>query len=343
MRRFLCQCGQPIFFDSGNCVHCGARLGFDPADLTMRALHQKDQYWQDDNGLAFRFCDNAETFGVCNWLLPSTSPHALCLACRFNRTVPNQSQPYNQERWRRLEIAKKRLFFSLLELQLPLINGWDDPQRGLLLDFIEDNRWQSGTYAETFVNTGYLGGIITINTLEADDALRENQRQQMKESYRTVLGHLRHESGHYYWQLLQADSDTLTQFRDLFGDETVDYQAALTRYYNDGPAPDWSSRCISAYASAHPTEDWAECWGHHLHLFDALETAAAYFLIPAGPQHMSIGERCATWREISVVLNEMNRSLGKSDAYPFVLNSVVEKKLEFVGSVIDHLKTPCPV
>jgi hypothetical protein len=243
--------------------------------------------------------------------------------------------------WLRLEEGKKRLLYTLMQLGLPLENGWDAPDTGLLFDFIEDGRSQVA-YPETFVHTGYLGGVITLNTLEADDAAREAQRLQLKESYRTVLGHLRHESGHYYWQRLNADEGLRAEFAAVFGDDSQDYQGSLDRYYANGPEAGWQQRFISAYASAHPAEDWAESWGHYLHIYDALETAAAHGLRSVWPDQMDITERISVWRALSVTLNELNRSVGRRDAYPFVLNAEVEKKLAFVDRVIGLLRTPGP-
>ena len=140
------------------------------------------------------------------------------------------------------------------------------------------------------MRTGYLGGVITINTLEADEVARTAAAEELKESYRTVLGHLRHESGHYYWSLLNPDAALLGEFRALFGDETADYGAALERYYRDGAPDDWQQEFISAYASSHPSEDWAECWGHYLHIYDALETAWSQQLLGRQPAVMTMLE-----------------------------------------------------
>lgn len=339
MKQFYCQCGQPVFFDSEYCLRCGSRLGFDPGTATMLALSPDNGAWRGTYGGGYRLCENGTQFDVCNWVIPVTQSHSLCQACRFNRTVPNQSQPENRARWRRLEEGKKRLLYTLMQLGVPLENGWDYPRKGLLFDFIEDER-STTLYPETFVHTGYRAGVITINALEADDAEREAQRLSMGESYRTVLGHLRHESGHYYWQRLNPDAATRAAFTATFGDEGQPYQQALDRYYAEGPVADWQQHYISAYASAHPSEDWAESWGHYLHIHDALETAAAYSLKNAWPALLDINQRIALWRDLSVSLNELNRSLGKGDAYPFVLNEEVEKKLVFVDRVIALLRTP---
>lgn len=341
MQSFQCQCGNRVFFDSKSCLNCGSELGFDPRALRMETLRRDGAHLRTASGPAVKRCENGVNFDVCNWVLDAADPHPLCLGCRFNRTVPNQSLPDNRQRWLRLEESKKRLLYTLMQLGLPLENGWDAPDTGLLMDFVEDER-SADLYAETFVSTGYLGGVITINAVEADDAARENQRLQMHETYRTVLGHLRHESGHYYWQRLEPDAATRQAFSRVFGDESIDYAAALQRHYAEGPPDNWHDFYISAYASAHPAEDWAESWGHYLHIYDALDTAASHGLVYRGPQDMDMDERIALWRDLSVTLNELNRSIGCSDAYPFVLNAAVERKLGVVDGIIQQLRTLAP-
>ncbi|MEM1111623.1 MAG: putative zinc-binding metallopeptidase [Pseudomonadota bacterium] len=330
MKRFSCQsCGHPVFFDSDQCLACGARLAYDPVAMEMVSMGEEE--WQE------RVCLNGREHGVCNWLRPADDSHPLCTGCQFNRYVPNQSRPENQQRWKRLEEGKKRLFFTLGQLGMPLVDGWRDPENGLLLDFIEDGR-TSDEFAETFVSTGYLGGIITINVLEADSVARVAAREQLGERYRTVLGHLRHESGHFFWHRLNPGPDLKESFRELFGDEQRDYSRALADHYEQGPPDHWWEQHISAYASAHPVEDWAETWGHYLHIWDALDTAAAHGIVFRNPAEMTIWERIGEWRELSITLNEMNRSVGRGDAYPFVINSMVAQKLAFVDEVILRLQ-----
>ena len=339
MKRFYCECGSQVFFENNNCLNCNARLGFDPLSMEMRALHEtSDGVFRVDGEDGYRFCENGQHFDVCNWLRPPGDSHPLCLACQFNRTVPNQELPRNRVRWRALEVGKKRLFFTLMQLGLPLVDGWRDPENGFLLDFIEDGRSRADVFPESFVSTGYLGGVITINVLEADDSARAAAREELNENYRTVLGHLRHESGHYYWSRLNPDQQTREEFNRQFGDESRDYKQSLEAFYATGASPDWRQFYISAYASAHPAEDWAESWGHYLHIYDALDTAASQQLIATSPADMDIAERIAAWRDLSITLNEMNRSVGLGDAYPFVINKHVVRKLVFVDSIICSLQ-----
>ena len=163
-------------------------------------------------------------------------------------------------------------------------------------------------------------------------------QSEMREPYRTLLGHFRHESGHYYWSLISRDAEISHVFTELFGDPNQDYISSLECYYETGPPSDWHSGYISAYATAHPLEDWAETWGHYLHMLDALETAHAHRLLEKDGTTMKMSERIAAWQQVSVVLNEMNRSVGGSDAYPFTISAEIARKLELVDGIMGHLQ-----
>ena len=181
--------------------------------------------------------------GMCNWMVPADDEVGFCAACRHNRVVPDLSVPGNDVLWRKIETAKHRLFYSLLRLGLPLENRSDDPEHGLAVDFLAD---PPETHASE-VMTGHDNGLITINLAEADDAERERRRSTLGEPYRTLLGHMRHEVGHYYWDRLVADAGRLDAFRALFGDERQDYAEALQARYAKPPSNDWqdiSSACM---------------------------------------------------------------------------------------------------
>ena len=328
MKRFYCLCGAQLFFENQHCLKCGRDVGFDPELVTMVPV----------DGLDVVYCGNWHDHGVCNWVRPRQGSHHLCVACQFNRTIPDLSLPNNLQYWKALEQAKRRLFFTLQMLGLPLQNGWCDPNGGLLFDFLDDERSSPEHYAGTFVTSGFGNGVITLNVLEADDAARAAMQSEMLEPYRTLLGHFRHESGHYYWSLISHDASNRFAFTELFGDPNQDYASSLERYYAKGPPSDWHDSYISAYATAHPLEDWAETWGHYLHIFDALETSEAHGLMSAVAPQMTIAERVTAWQEVSVVLNELNRSVGRADAYPFAIGPRVIDKLEFVHRVIGDLR-----
>ncbi|HEX5091378.1 MAG TPA: putative zinc-binding metallopeptidase, partial [Burkholderiales bacterium] len=255
-RAFRCRCGRPVFFRNSVCLACGTPLGYVPERLVLLPLEAEDGAWKvsgEPDGLRYRNCGNLERAG-CNWLLASDEPATLCVACRLNRTIPDLTIEENRVAWRKIEGAKRRLVSQLLALGLPVASrvpgaGGEDLARGMLFDFV---RSLPGHH----VLTGHADGVITVNIAEADDAVREGNRALLREPYRTLLGHLRHEVGHYYWDRLVAGSDWYEPFRRTFGDEQADYAAALQRNYEQGPPPDWSQRCVSAYASTHPWEDW---------------------------------------------------------------------------------------
>lgn len=267
-------------------------------------------------------CVNYSEHEVCNWL--AKSPGALCPACDRNAVIPSLKSQRNVLLWARMETAKRRLIYGLVCLGLPVGPTGDHP--GLSFRFMEDQRTDPDVL-EDFIATGHVAGTITVNLAEADDAVRAERRQRMNERYRTLLGHLRHEAGHYYFTVLVAsDPPVLAEFRALFGDETRDYEAALNQYYASKPADgQWESNHVSRYASAHPHEDWAETWAHFLHIEEALETAAAWGLTePVGEDWL------ARWMSVAVTINELNRSLGADDAYPFVITPQIAAKLEFI-------------
>jgi hypothetical protein len=342
MKLFECQnCGHPLYFENTTCESCGLRLGFLPLLEKVSALQPDGQHWRAlavPKEQRYRFCANAQ-FEVCNWLIPADSPEHFCAACRHNRTIPDLSVSGNQVHWRMVEVAKHRLFYTLLKLQLPLATKLEDPD-GLAFDFLA-----APAPSAPPVMTGHANGLITLNLAEADDAQRERQRHQMGEPYRTLLGHFRHEIAHYYWSRLIAESPRLQEFRDLFGDEREDYAAALQRHYANGPPADWPAHFVTAYASAHPWEDFAETWAHYFHMVDTLETANAFGLtvrprvskgadmatrIDFDPYRAEMDRIIEAWLPLTFAVNSINRSMGLSDLYPFVLAPTVIAKLTFV-------------
>lgn len=332
MKRFKCACGASVYFDAASCLHCGGTLAFDPTNLDIiRIAPGTDGVWTDLSGLEYRRCANTANQYQCTWLVSDTIIDSLCVSCRLNRTVPDLDDPENLRLLTKIEAAKRRLLYSLLALGLRVqskVRGWP---LGLAFDFVDDQRTNPDA-EEEFALTGHENGVITLNINEADDVMRVEVREAMNERYRTVLGHMRHESGHYYFEQLVTFGPALEEVRALFGDERQDYAAALERAYKKGPPVDWQQRYISAYASAHPLEDWAETWAHYLHIIDTLETAVAYGLHPSVDE--GIGAQLNAWTGFSVSLNEITRSLGLADAYPFVISSLAAEKLCLVDRVI---------
>jgi hypothetical protein len=231
-----------------------------------------------------------------------------------------------------LENAKRRLIYSLLRLNLPVVGKHIDSS-GLAFKFIEDKRTNPEVF-EDHVNTGHDDGMITINIAEADHVKREITRQYTGELYRTLLGHFRHESGHYYFATLINKDERKRQFRGLFGDETVDYKLALREYYKNNFVTPHDPNMISHYAQSHPSEDWAEVWAHYLHMIDTLETANQYRVRQSAAEFDDIDRTFNKWSELTLLLNSLNRSMGLEDAYPFVLSDLTLKKLRFVHGLI---------
>jgi hypothetical protein len=261
-------------------------------------------------------------------LLPAGSGRALCRSCSLNKLIPALDHTDNLQLWSKVEQSKRRLLYSLLSLGLPL-----QAAGGVQLGFrIMEDRNRNPDVFETFVATAHLDGTITINIAEADDVARNAMRLQMQERSRTVLGHLRHESGHFYFHRLTAQPELLEECRSLFGDERGDYAAALQAHYAQGARPDWPQHFVSAYASAHPAEDFAETFAHFLHIHDALESASGAGL--AAATEYSGREWIEQWMNLSVTLNELLRSLGGEDPYPFILTSPVIDKLLFMNRIV---------
>ncbi len=276
MKTFYCDtCGALLFFENVKCLACEHTLGFIPEVLDLQALEpvagpDLESTRPGNQGPDFRLCENSRTQNICNWLVPKDSKDAFCVACSLNHTIPDLTVAGNHDRWYRLESAKRRLVYTLLSLKLPLAGKPSENRPALLFDFLGD------TPGGPAVLTGHENGLITLNIAEADDVERERRRVTMHEPYRTLLGHFRHEVGHYYWDQLIANTTRLDRFRELFGDERRDYGTALKAYHAQGAPPDWQNRLISEYASAHPWEDWAETWAHYLHMVDSVETAAGF-------------------------------------------------------------------
>lgn len=352
-RAFSCQCGRPVFFSNSVCLACGTLLGYDAVRRQLLPLEPDGTGgWRPIDGpdVRYRLCDQREQVAGCNWVLeydePASGERWQCRCCRLLRTRPDLNVEGHAPLFHRIEQARRRLVSALVGLRLPVASKvFDDPQAGLAFDVLR------AAPGEPPVVTGHADGVITLDLEEADDVRREQRRTALREPYRTLLGHLRHESGHYYWQrLVEPDATRLADWRTLFGDERDDYAAALARHHDQGPPADWQARHVSAYASAHPWEDWAETWAHYLHMVDALDTARSFgidasavtldfapfdrALLPADAQAGPFLERVRAWLELAGVLNELSRSIGVHDYYPFVLSDDAVRKLFFVHRMV---------
>lgn len=352
MKNFRCICGNLLYFENTQCVACGHVLGYVPERGVLSALEPAaGDTWRARSAdeAVYRMCQNYAQAHVCNWLVPAADPNPFCRSCRLDRMIPDLTLPRNHTLWHRVESAKRRLLYSLYSLNLPVVGEAEDPVNGLAFAFLADPvpAAESSYDDEQFrqVLTGHDHGLITLNIAEADPGAREQMREAMNERYRTLLGHFRHESGHYYWFRLVRDSRWLGEFRGLFGDERRDYAAALKNYYETGNEGRWRERHISAYASSHPWEDWAETWAHYLHMIDTLETAEDAGMMMGGRKIRSLTsapdlqfeELRDDWARLTLTMNAVTRSMGMADPYPFVVSDHAANKLRFVHDLVREI------
>jgi hypothetical protein len=347
MKLFRCQsCGNTVLFENTRCESCGHELGFLPHMFEVSAVERQGPNWLAlaSTDRPYRFCANWEANG-CNWLVAADDGAAFCRACRHNRTIPNLSDAISLLRWRKVEHAKKRLIYTLLHLRLPLPTSESGDREPLMFDFLSDEAPGGAR-----VMTGHDNGLITLSIAEADDALREKNRLALGEPYRTLLGHFRHEVGHFYWDRLVRDAGETDACREVFGDDRADYATALQRYYANGAPSNWNENFVSQYASSHPWEDFAESFAHYLHIIDTLDTARAVGVRmnnsshgekivdfdPHGP--IQIERLIEVWTAVSFAVNCLNRSMGLPDLYPFVLSPKSVSKLGLINSLAHRRK-----
>jgi len=358
MRIFQCQaCQAPVYFENTACLRCGHALAFQSFYQKLVSLQRQNNSWAWvlDDGQSYRYCKNYQ-YQVCNWLVVSDNLQEYCEACQLNKTIPNLNSTDNLLAWRRLEVAKRRLIYSLKRLRLPIRSKKSPADLGLAFDFLSAD---DPTANSRPVRTGHAHGLITINLAEADPIHREQFRKKLSEPYRTLIGHFRHEIGHYYWELLiRNQTNQRAQFRALFGDESQDYSAALAAYYQNGAPANWQQKHISAYATAHPWEDWAETWAHYLHIMDTMETAYSFglSLAPKLSPNSSLSRMVHfdpyeendfniifdTFIPLTFALDSFNRGMGLPDVYPFVVAPLVKEKLSFIHNLILQSKEKLP-
>ncbi|WP_197381278.1 zinc-binding metallopeptidase family protein [Mycolicibacterium mengxianglii] len=343
MRDFLCpNCGQHLTFENSVCLACNSPVGFSLDDMAMLVIATgKDaEHGGAVDARQYRLCANLHV-AECNWLVRlnpmSTVQGELCASCRLTRTRPNDADTKALAAFAVAEAAKRRLIAELHELKLPIVGRDEDPDFGLAFDLLSSENEK--------VFTGHENGVITLDLAEGDDVHREQLRVSMDEPYRTLLGHFRHEIGHYYfYRLIGVSPDYMTRSHELFGDSEADYQAALDRHYSQGAPAGWEKNFVSSYATMHPAEDWAETFAHYLHIRDTLDTSAAFSFAPAGAtlERRVLGPSgfdniIEMWLPLAWGLNMVNRSMGRDDLYPFVLPAAVLDKMRFIHTVIDEV------
>ncbi len=343
MKIFQCgNCKNPLYFENRVCDNCGHLSGYRDSDRMMLTFEPaSDTLISDREEVAYKFCKNKQ-HNVCNWVIPQNSEEEYCHACQLNRTIPNLEDEENFYRWRNLEVAKHRLIYQLQKIGLALPSKMRDAD-GLCFDFVARQDGEN-------LMTGHANGVITILLQEADSVVREQMRKHFLEPYRTLIGHLRHEVGHYFWdRLIFTDQLVLNEFREIFGDERLDYGQALQEYYKTGAPPDWQKSYISKYATSHPWEDWAETWAHYLHIMDMVETAYFFGLNvkPKGTykEHKTkasfdpytvddFDAIIKTCVPLSFAVNSINRAMGVPDVYPFVITEKAIFKLQFIHKLL---------
>lgn len=352
MKLFVCDaCSNILYFENRVCGRCGHKLGFMPDRATLSAIEPDGTGFRAlaDKSTGRMFCTNAE-HDVCNWLIDANETGGFCRACAHNGIVPNLSDPAHLVAWRELEVAKHRLFYSLIRWKLPLKTKTQDPEHGLVFEFLADD-----PNSQRKVMTGHDNGLITIALSEADDGERERRRLAMGEPYRTLLGHFRHEVGHYFWDVLVRDAGKLDACRAVFGDDTLSYADSLQHHYDQGPPADWQQNFVSAYATTHPWEDFAETWAQYLHIVDTFEMASEFGMevrppadqigglttrVTFDPYEVKDFDAIVTaWLPFTFAMNSVARAMGNRDLYPFILTPAVIEKLRFIHNLVQGAAT----
>lgn len=322
MRPYACpRCPQMVFFDDLSCEACGIELAFSPSSETMIALEEAHA------------CDHRAEIG-CSWAVEDEASPS-CRSCRTTVARPPAEDAGATAAWAEAEAAKRQLFAQAISL------GFD----------VEGARFalKSGAYEP--VTTGHADGLVTIDVRESDDVVRTRMRARMGEAYRTMLGHFRHEIGHYVWMVEVDGTDRLESCRARFGDDRQSYADALEAHYAGSPPADWADHFVSEYASAHPWEDFAETFAHYLHIRDTLETAETFGVTVSGDHPVleadpnlddaanmrAIIER---WLPLTYALNALNRSMGARPLYPFVLSEEVIAKLGWIHRLLTGRAVP---
>src|SRR5262245_38591611 len=173
MKIFHCdQCQNLLFFENTVCVKCSRALAYPPDLGEICSLDAvTEESWAPGipgaQDVRYRVCRNYLAENACNWAVRANDTHALCISCRLTRVLPDLGVPEHRRAWLKLEVAKRRLVYSLVSLGLPVANKEDDPKQGLAFEFKADLAVDTPDAAP--VLTGHNQGVITINVAEADD------------------------------------------------------------------------------------------------------------------------------------------------------------------------------
>ena len=325
------------FLETQECSNCGSSMGYHHPSLSMVAVGPEGTIVDGS-----RWVRCANWSWQCNWLVSVDDESSRCVACRLTRRRPASDDTIALEKLADTAVALRRLLVQLFELGLPVVPYYER-DGGLAFDLLSSRSGEP-------VVIGHANGVITIDLAESLDAHREALRVRLGEPYRTMLGHLRHEVGHYYQQVLVTSDPLIDECRSLFGDERASYTDAIQRHYVFGAPEDWADSFISEYATMHPWEDFAETFAHYLHITGTLATAAsagvvldsdrvdgviAHDVVPAVDYSVLGLERALNdWHWLSMMFNRVNRAMGQRDLYPFTLTEPVVEKLAFVHRLV---------
>jgi hypothetical protein len=370
MNTYQCSCGNRLFFNNTVCINCRNEVGWCEHCHTVAPLQPIEnmaaspnaaapptQTQQQNNasappslttppityrcgnpkcGATVVKCRNYSDEHVCNRVLITSAlseKEGLCQACRLNDVIPDLATEGNRERWAKLELAKRRLLLQLDELHLKYAPEDVGDEHPLVFDF-------KASMPEEQILTGHADGRITINITEADTVERERVRKQMHEPHRTLIGHMRHEVGHFYWMTL-VHGKCEAECAAVFGDHNLPpYADALKLYYKQGPPADWQGRFVSAYATAHPWEDFAETWGFYFDMWAVLMTMHHHLpTLAADPYSLTIAGLARTYQQLGIFFNEVNRTMGLKDLVPEIISPEAIKKLAFIDQLIGRVQT----
>lgn len=332
VKRLQCPtCANEVFFDSLNCVRCLTGLAVDlAADREMEMI----------DVAAATPCTNRATWG-CNWPAADGDDTQHCASC----VLVDPGQRGADRSMVQFQSAQRRALYQLSQLGVP----WRSPSStadataadGDALDPARATTELRFAYrsrnAGDVAIIGHRGGEITLDLDEADPARREQIRATLGEHYRTPLGHIRHELGHYVWlNHVATEAAVLDEFRNMFGDERSDYTSSLEEHYARLDDGSWRDDHVSFYASAHPWEDFAESWAQLMHVHDVVETGASWGVVDLPDDPTDARAWLGNSITASVAANELARSMGMRDLYPFALSAGVRAKVEFCWRLV-HL------
>ncbi|TWT52364.1 putative zinc-binding metallopeptidase [Allorhodopirellula solitaria] len=337
MKTGTCRCGRRIFFNNHSCLACEAILGRCDECRSLTSFTSHGEHAECDVcHTSVHACEN-QNFHVCRSYVSDADK--LCQWCQFTAVTPDTSIPQQVSQWATMESAKRRLLLELHRLSLPPYVDNLTESHPLSFLFLADTVDEQGN--EKRIITGHDQGVITINLAEADSVHRERTRVELGEPQRTLIGHMRHEVGHYIdWAwAMQVDPEG---YHALFGDpQAIDYSQAMDHHYQNGAPENWAENHVSAYATMHPWEDFAETANLYLDIMAIATTAndqdrAHFDLSPQADMPKLVNEIL----QIVVEASEYNCDLGLAPLLPEQLPPAVIEKLAYVHSLRRHDTAP---